>query len=167
MAHHHESPKPHSMFFYQPTLWYTKYVKHAGHQKQLKSTQIWQIHDLPQRPSPHLPKRGCQFSVTSHDPSFDHPLRMNDQSQSSFCSLLPKEIRLEVYRLVLGKRCIHIRYGDGLKRPYLCRYLCVLEHDATCCNEYLCSNQYNVPSLDNLLPLLRSCSLMWVPLDHY
>ncbi len=166
MAHHHDSPKSHSMFFYPPTLWYTKYVKHVGHQKQSKRTQNWRTHSLPQRPSPRLSKSGCQLSVTGHDPSFNYPLRVNNQSQSSFYSLLPREIRLEIYRLVLGERCIHIRFGDGMKRPYLCRYPCTLEHDATGEDHSLCWNQYKITSLDNLLPLLRSCSLMWVPLDY-
>ena len=101
-------------------------------------------------------KRQCKLTVTGHQSIYNLP---SDQLQSSFLSLLPTEIRLEIFNYVLGGRRHHLGHGDGRKRPYLCRRPCVWTSSSSGWNHASCWDQQN-PSLDDMLPLLQSCSRM-------
>jgi hypothetical protein len=136
---HSSLTKSYCIIFRRPAIWYMKYAKRAEHPRRLQHTD-----------ETETPK--CKVSISS-----SNDLReTSDQPQSSFCSLLPTEIRLEIYKYVLCGRRLHLRYGDGIKRPYICRYPCLLEDVASSWDHYMCWNQ-NKPPLDNLLPLLQSC----------
>ncbi len=143
-----------------------RYVKHTEHPIQSKLTETTHISDVAQRARRLQATPGCQLSVTSHDLSFNHLGKISDQLQSSFCSHLSREIRLKIYKHLLGERRLHVLYGDGVKRSYLCRYACILETFTSDRDHFIYWNQYK-PSLDSLLPLLQSCRRVYVPLARY
>lgn len=162
MANHpnleHSFPtKSYCTIFRRPANWYMKCAKHAEHPMRLQHTDKTETPRTAQQAAPYSATPKCQVSAIN-----SNGLRKtSDQSQSSFCSLLPREIRLEIYKYVLGGRCLHLCYGDGIKRPYLCRYPCILEDVAGGWDHSMCWDQKK-PSLDSLLPLLQSCRCVYV-----
>ena len=89
-----------------------------------------------------------------------------DQAQSRFLSLLPKEVRLQMYEDVLGGRLIHLMFEDyDIRRSsYLRRSRCVPGCDAYTWDHYSsCWGDGERLSLpENLLPLLQSCRIVYV-----
>ena len=160
---HWATTKP-SIFSCRPTKWYTKFVKRTEDAKPPKpAPQIRNLFTLKEQLWPPS-TREPQLPPTSHDLSSKIP---NDQPQSSLCSRLPREIRLEIFRYVLGGRYFHLRYGDGKVRPYICRYPCIQRSDGHDCSHARCWDQYYPPwkkhqlsmaLSSNLLPLLQTCS---------
>lgn len=144
--------KPYRIIFRRPAILFMKYAKRAGHPRRLQHTDETEASFTAQHASPYTPTPKCKVSI----PSTIDVRKSSDQPQSSFCSLLPTEIRLEIYEYVLCERRLHLRYGDGIKRPYICRHPCLSEDVASSWDHYMCWNR-NKPPLDNLLPLLQSC----------
>ena len=163
-----------SVFSCRPTIWYKQYMKRKGNPKPPKpDPQTRTFFNFTEQLRP-LSTRAPQLPSTDHDPFSNRPARASEQPQSSFCSRLPREIRLEIFRYVLGGRYFHLRYGDGKIRPYICRYPCVQRSPsvvgsdgvdghshARCWDQYYPSwqkHQLSMALSSNMLPLLQTCS---------
>lgn len=151
-SEHSSLTKSYCIIFRRSAIWYMKYAKLAEHPRRLQHTDETETPRIAQHAPPNSPTPKCKVSI----PGSNDLRKTSDQPQSSFCSFLPTEIRLEIYKYVLCERRLHLRYGDGIRRPYICRYPCLLEDVASGWDHYMCWNQ-NKPPPDNLLPLLQSC----------
>lgn len=121
------------------------------------------------RPPVPLPPREHRLSFTDENESGATDLRMvtSDQSQSYFFSLLPWELRLQIYEYILGGRLLHLRLEDRYLRRetslqrYLQRYPCVLGNDVSAWDHSSC--RPSGTPMEKFLPLLQSCRLVYVP----
>ena len=151
-----------ALFPCRPTSWYTKYVKRGGGPKQAQQAKsVPNNETLLTSKEPQTTKE-YQLPPISLDLFSKRP---SHQPQSPFCSRLPREIRLEIFKYLLSGNYFHLRYGDGKVRPYICRHPCLLAsegvhgHD-TCWNQYYPSSKQPYLSAvlsSNFLPLLQAC----------
>lgn len=121
---------------------------------------------VPRKPPVPLPPRAhrLSFSDEAEPGPTDLPMVTSDQSQSYFFSLLPKELRLQIYEDILGGRLLHIGLVeyDPERVPYLRRYPCLLGNDASTWDHEACWHRSNTPT-EKLLSLLQSCRLAYAP----
>lgn len=128
-----------------------------------RGAHVRQAH-VPRKAPPPLPARERRLSITKNEPDATTPVTTSNQPQSRFFSLLPKEIRLQIYEHVLGGRLLHLGFEDDdlMRAPYLRRYPCLSGDDASTWDHTSCWGRRNTPS-EKLLPLLQSCRLVCVP----
>lgn len=157
-------PSPLTWCCFNVFCWPLKlYIRHLLNQP-FSQAHVYKPH-VPRKPPVPLPPRKHRLSFSDEREPSTTDLRMvtSDQSQSHFFSLLPKELRLQIYEYVLGGRLLHLRFEDRdlRRRTYLQRYPCVAGDDVSAWDHSSC-RPTDAP-MEKLLPLLQSCRLVYVP----
>ncbi|KAI9874140.1 MAG: hypothetical protein M1830_010144 [Pleopsidium flavum] len=138
------------------------YIKHLLNQPS-RMARVHKPHVPREAPVP-LPPREHRLSFTDENDSGTSDLRTTTsvQLQSRFFSLLPKELRLQIYEYVLGGRLLHVGFEDGdpMRASYLRRYPCLSGNDASTWDHSFCWGRRDTWR-EPLLPLLQSCRLVY------